>query len=258
MYRSSRSFFLGGNSYRKNNSSRGKLFYGKKTFVSKNYSYAFKRNKIKFLGKKGIKDDVIKYDEGIADGQVHASYICLPRLGQGAGCRDTDVIRINSINLSGSFRVFTDDTSKAHSMQSDADVQSDGPPTDGVAGSIIVLDRSPDEIQVPNFEDVFGHATGEFDSKMDRLVRVDQLSRFKVMLRHKMIVRNMDDLFPCSKYLKYTGKNVVTTTFRDSSSDRLGNYVNTKKNAFIVYVIWEGDAARKLYCNVNTRITYYH
>ncbi|KAE9444643.1 hypothetical protein C3L33_23459, partial [Rhododendron williamsianum] len=131
---------------------------------------------------------------------------------------------------------------------------------EGYVGVFIVLDRMPCPAQIPLFVDVFGPTPNNVSSLLDQPVRIDQLSRFKVLMRERKYV-NTDlhgTLLTLKRFIKFNGRNKILTTFNDMGDNTSGRYGNVRENALVLYVIWESAVQSIMRYSINSRIVYFH
>ncbi|KAI8538138.1 hypothetical protein RHMOL_Rhmol09G0079300 [Rhododendron molle] len=99
---------------------------------------------------------------------------------------------------------------------------------EGYVGCFVVLDRMPSVISLPTFEDVFGARPNNISSMLDQHVRVDQLSRFKVLMKKKIYVNSLlhGSMTTLNRFVKINGRTKIITTFRDMGVNTSGRYGN--------------------------------
>ncbi|KAE9448355.1 hypothetical protein C3L33_19747, partial [Rhododendron williamsianum] len=129
-------------------------------------------------------DEVFACEEGLGRSNPKGEYVTLPSLGQGVSCRHTNRVKVWTINLNGRVNIAPADQLMAEETAGAYEL----PNIEGYVGVFIVLDRMPSATQLPLFADVFGPTPNNVSSLLDQSVRVDQLSRFKVLMRERKYV----------------------------------------------------------------------
>jgi hypothetical protein len=144
--------------------------------------------------------------------------------------------------------------------EASADDVGDGPHIEGLLGVVIVLDRMPSAVERPTYSDIFGEVPNNVGSLLDQHVRVDQLSRFQVVVRERKIVNTSlaGSVYNVNRYIKLRGRRSVYTTFRDMGENISGRYGNIRDNAILLYTLWESPSASLMRYSINSRIVYFH
>ncbi|KAI8525403.1 hypothetical protein RHMOL_Rhmol13G0227900 [Rhododendron molle] len=130
------------------------------------------------------------------------------------------------------------------------------PNLEGYFGLFVILDRMPVPTAVPIFKDVFGDVPNSFGSMLDQHVRVDQLSRFKVLVRERRYINEClhGSMFTFKRFVKLGGRNVIMTTFKDMEANTSGRYGNVRDNALIMFVYWKcGYTLGTIECSTRQR-----
>lgn len=110
-------------------------------------------------------------------------YVTLPGLGQGVSCRHTNRVKVWTINLDGRINYISP---LDQLMAEESPESSEAPTIEGYVGVFIILDR-----RMPS---------GTDSSLLDQHVRVDQLSRFKVLMRERRYVNT--SMLTLKRFLK--------------------------------------------------------
>lgn len=133
-------------------------------------------------------------------------------------------------------------------------------PADGILGLFIVQDCESSDQRKPTFTDVFGELSGTHGSKVDLHVRSDMLSRFRVLMREKIVVRNANvgSRISIDRFLPLFGKTKFLTKFKDFGTVTDGRYSNVKKNALMLYIVWDCASGNTVAININCRMMYHH
>ncbi|KAI8543037.1 hypothetical protein RHMOL_Rhmol08G0187800 [Rhododendron molle] len=241
-----------------------KRFSGNKTFYGRRNRLLVGSNK-RYLSSKSLKDEVFSPEHGILNRKIHPHYFTLPCLGQGVECRHTNRVKIWTINLEGRFTIRQFDNHLVvshgdHTMVEDPSQPVDLNNIEGYMGLFVVLDRMPVPTAVPEFSDIFGQVSNTDASMLDLHVRVDQLSRFKVLIRERRYVNESlnGSIFTFKRYVKLNGRNSIMTTFKDMGSNTSGRYGNVRDNAILMYVVWDSVVVSLMRYSLNSRIMYFH
>ncbi|KAG5562001.1 hypothetical protein RHGRI_004891 [Rhododendron griersonianum] len=115
------------------------------------------------------------------------------------------------------------------------------------------LDRDPNPVSKPKFKDVFDWTSG--DPRNGCLIRSDELSRFKLIKRHR-IDMPFENLEPdaltrmhISEYVEFKYGSQLIAEFRDSNDCTTGSYSNINRraamNSVVVDPYWPIGAVRK-------------
>ncbi|KAF7142015.1 hypothetical protein RHSIM_Rhsim06G0168400 [Rhododendron simsii] len=187
---------------------------------------------------KSLKDEVFCAVAGVRNGMIYSDYFTLPSLGQGVETRNTNRVKIWTVNLDGRFSV-CHIGQPDHQMVEDPSQSVDIPNIEGNIGLFVVLDRMPVPSAIPTFGDVFGEVPNDVSSILDQHVRVDQLSRFKVLVRERRYVNESlhGSTINLKRYVKLSGRNRVVTTFKDMGTNTSGRYGNIRDNALVIYAV---------------------
>ncbi|KAE9467084.1 hypothetical protein C3L33_01005, partial [Rhododendron williamsianum] len=184
------------------------------------------------LPSKAIRDEVFSPAEGLINGKVHHNYFNLASQGQGVNARHTNRLKIWTINLEGRFNVRHVDQTMAEDPSQGVELTN----IEGYVGFFVILDRMPVPTALPTFSDVFGELPNSDSSRLDQHVRLDQLSRFKVLTRERRYVNDAlsGSMFTFKRFLKLNGRNRFITTFKDMGTNTSGRYGNVRDNAIFM------------------------
>lgn len=162
-----------------------KFGYGNKNYYGKRMRVAGGGGK-RFFASRSLKDEVFASEEGILCSKYKGDYVTLPELGQGSGTRSSNRVKVWTINLDGRITFSPVDQVM---LEDQAQVMEVGN-IKGYVGVFIILDRMPTGASqgIPLFADIFGATPNNVSSLLDQHVRVDQLSRFKVIMRERKYV----------------------------------------------------------------------
>ena len=209
----------------------------------------------------GLVDETFHNDTWISAGDCFGDYITFPGLGHGFGCRTGHCIRVESINLDGTFRVISG-IGDGVAMQTDVgepSPSSGGGPRCiiGVVSLFMVLDRQPNPIEKPTFEAVFGSVSGSNAYKADLHVSPSALKRFKVVVREKIVLNEIvpTKIVPFTRFVAFFKNNRLVTSFRDGVVTN-GNYGNVERNGLMLYAVWESHVKSAISFSINSRMSF--
>ncbi|KAG5537854.1 hypothetical protein RHGRI_025077 [Rhododendron griersonianum] len=226
-----------------------KQFYGRRTRLAIGSAK-------RFLASRSLNDEVFASEEGLGRSNPKGEYMTLPSLGQGVNCRHTNRVKLWTINLNGRYNIAPADQLMADGTAGASELSN----IEGYVGVFIVLDRMPNATQLPLFADVFGPTLNNVSSLLDQPIRVDQLSRFKVLMRERKYVNTdlQGTQLTLKRFIKFSGRNKILTTFKDMGDNTSGRYGNVRENALVLYVIWESAVQSIMRYSINSRIVYFH
>ncbi|KAE9461743.1 hypothetical protein C3L33_06356, partial [Rhododendron williamsianum] len=233
-----------------------RLVYGNKSFYGRRTRLAVGSGK-RFLASRSLKDEVFASEEGLGCSKPKGDYVTFPALGQGVSCRHTNRVKLWTINLDGRINICQ---AGDQLMSEESPATYEAPNIEGYIGVFIVLDRMPNASQLPLFADVFGPTPNNVSSLLDQHVRVDQLSRFKVLMRERKYVNTglHGSMLTLKRFIKLSGRHRFMTTFKDMGENTTGRYGNVRENAIVLYVVWESSVQSIMRYSINSRIVYFH
>lgn len=241
--------------YKRYKTFRSKRYSGFKNWGSKRVrTYGVSSSGKRNFPSRAIKDEVLSPKDGVINGSDYSDYFNLPSLGQGVDSRHTNRVKVWSMNLDGRFHIRNID----QTMGEDQNPVVEN--IEGYVGIFVILDRMPVPTGVPSFSDVFGELSNTDGSRLDQHVRVDQLSRFKVLVRERKYVNEnvSGTMFTLKRFLKFNGRNRIVTSFKDMGVNTTGRYGNIRDNAIFMFVVWDSSVASVLRYSINSRIVYFH
>lgn len=251
---------FGGKQYSNNKWQSNRRYIPKKIWGKKSLGFNLR----------SIKDETFAPERNLLNNRSTVDYITMPELGQGVTTRQGNRVKVWTVNLDGRVNIRPGDglsLGAAGSGSQDQRMIAEGETVvdesgllEGHLGIMVILDRTPSGQQLPTLADIFGELPNALGSMLDQHVRQDQLGRYKVLMKDKRYVNNTlhGNMLTINRYMKFSRRNTIVTTFKDNGGSTAGTYSNMKENAILVYVMWESVITSHVTYSINSRVVYYH
>ena len=112
----------------------------------------------------------------------------------------------------------------------------------------------------PKFRDIFHVDKGSSSYMLDVYVKGDMVNRFYFVLRDKRAINQNCSTYiiDFKHYISRKGRNCVATEFKDAAGETGGNYLNTWRNGYLVFVCWDCQYLSCLRFGINRCVQYYN
>ena len=148
----------------------------------------FVHNRKRSFAQTGLIDETFDLDEGMACDAVWHNYMKLLKLGQECEHRYNNKCKVTFINIDGNMLIGRNTV-----LMNNGNVAQRSDQIDSVLDLFIVLDSEPNDQHKPEFQDVFGKVTENHGFKVDLHVRNDMFSRFRELMREKIVVKGCNE-----------------------------------------------------------------